>query len=100
MLRQYWTSEFAIVAMLCVAAIFLFPAMQGPYSAVHGPVTALLSVRARQELWLEMALAGSLLLHWMRLRLMAACLSSQHGEQARDLATAMAEPGATAILRC
>ena len=36
----------AVVAVLCVLTIFLFPSMQGPYSVVHGPVTALLAVRA------------------------------------------------------
>jgi hypothetical protein len=36
----------AFVALLSVLAIFFFPAMQGPYSVVNGPVTALLSARA------------------------------------------------------
>ena len=34
------------MAVLSVLAIFFFPSMQGPYSVVHGPVTALLSLRA------------------------------------------------------
>lgn len=38
--------ELAVVAVLCVLMIFLFPAMQGPYSVVHGPVTALLAGQA------------------------------------------------------
>jgi hypothetical protein len=36
----------AVVAVFCVLGIFFFPAMQGPYSVVHGPVTALLAARA------------------------------------------------------
>ncbi len=42
----------AIVAVLCVLGIFFFPVMNGPgpYSAVHGPVTALLSIRAAVRL--------------------------------------------------
>ncbi len=36
----------AIAAVLSVLVVFFFPAMQGPYSVVHGPVTALLSARA------------------------------------------------------
>jgi len=36
----------AVVSVLCVLSVFFFHAMQGPYSVVHGPVTALLSVRA------------------------------------------------------
>ena len=36
----------AVVAVLSVLAIFFFPSLEGPYSVVHGPVTALLSLRA------------------------------------------------------
>lgn len=38
--------ELAVLAVLCVLTIFLFPAMQGPYPVVHGPVTALQAARA------------------------------------------------------
>jgi len=37
--------ELAIVAIVCVLGIFLFPAAAGSYSAVHGPVTALEAMR-------------------------------------------------------
>jgi len=37
--------ELAMLAVFCVLTIFLFPAMQGPYSAVNGPVTALQAAR-------------------------------------------------------
>ncbi len=40
----------AVLAVVCVLAIFFFPGMEGPYSAVHGPVTALLSIRAAARL--------------------------------------------------
>lgn len=36
----------AVVAVLSVLSIFFFPSLQGPYSVVHGPVSALLSLRA------------------------------------------------------
>lgn len=36
----------AVMAVLSVLAIFFFPSLQGPYSVVHGPVSALLSLRA------------------------------------------------------
>jgi hypothetical protein len=49
---------FAVFSVLCVLSIFLFPAMNGPYPAVHGPVTALLSIRAAARLRLAMVLAG------------------------------------------
>ena len=39
-----------ILAVLCVAAIFFFPCVQGPYSAVNGPVTVLQSARAAARL--------------------------------------------------
>lgn len=40
----------AVFAVLCVLAIFFFPSIEGPYSAVHGPVTALLSIHAAARL--------------------------------------------------
>lgn len=42
--------ELPVLAVLCILTIFLFPAMQGPYSAVHGPATALLADRAALQL--------------------------------------------------
>ena len=38
--------ELATLGVLCVLTIFLFPGVQGPYSVVHGPATALLAARA------------------------------------------------------
>jgi hypothetical protein len=49
---------FAVFSVLCVLAIFLFPVIKGPYPAVHGPVTALLSMRAAARLRLQIVLAG------------------------------------------
>ncbi len=43
-------AEWAVVAVFCVLTIFLFPAGQGPYSTVNGPVTALQAVRAAARL--------------------------------------------------
>jgi hypothetical protein len=37
--------ELAVIALFCVVTIFFFPAMQGPYSVVHGPATGLLAAR-------------------------------------------------------
>jgi len=50
--------ELAVVAALCVLSIFLFPCVQGPYSAVHGPVTALQAVRAAARLRLAILAAA------------------------------------------
>jgi hypothetical protein len=68
---------FALVALLSVLGIFLFPAMQGPYSAVHGPVTALLSIRAATRLRMIIVRAGLIALRdsLHRLTLMLRMLS-------------------------
>ncbi len=39
-----------MLAVVCVLLIFFFPTVHGPYSVVHGPVTALLSMRAAANL--------------------------------------------------
>jgi hypothetical protein len=61
-LSQHLSYEFALVAILCTVALFLFPAVQGPYCAVHGPVTALLSLKAKVFLCLVLLLAATHLL--------------------------------------
>jgi len=38
------------VAILCVLVVFFFPSIQGPYSVVHGPATALLAAPASVRL--------------------------------------------------
>jgi len=42
--------EVAVLIVLCVLMIFFFPLMQGPYSVVHGPATALQAARAAARL--------------------------------------------------
>jgi hypothetical protein len=42
--------ELAMVAVFCVLTILLFPSVQGPYSVVNGPVTALQASRAAVHL--------------------------------------------------
>jgi hypothetical protein len=51
--------EMAFLALLCTLSIFLFPAVQGPYSAVHGPVTTLQSIRLAARL--RMSILGAAL---------------------------------------
>lgn len=48
----------ALLALVCVGAIFFFPALQGPYSAVNGPVTALQSAQAAARLRVAIVLAA------------------------------------------
>jgi hypothetical protein len=40
----------AALVAVCVLSIFFFPAMQGPYSVVHGPASGLLATRAALRL--------------------------------------------------
>ena len=48
----------ALLAVISVLGIFFFPVLQGPYPAVHGPVTALLSIRAAARVRLTIVRAG------------------------------------------
>ena len=65
--------DVAVLAVLCILTIFLFPALQGPYSAVHGPVTSLQSLRAARRFWSSIiqaalasyAQASLLIFSWM-----------------------------------
>jgi hypothetical protein len=50
--------EFAILMILAIIGIFLFPVAGGSYSAMHGPVTALRSATAKLKMWLLLTLAG------------------------------------------
>jgi hypothetical protein len=50
MISGHTAPELAVLIGVCVLSIFLFPAMQGPYPAVHGPVTALQAARAATRL--------------------------------------------------
>ena len=45
------------VAIFCIMLIFFFPSVCGPYSVVHGPVTALRSICARLKMLLVLAIA-------------------------------------------
>jgi hypothetical protein len=49
--------ELSVVVLLCTLSIFLFPGVTGPYSAVHGPVTALLALRQALKAFWSMACA-------------------------------------------
>src|ERR1700756_2750900 len=63
--RMGW--ELAVLAVLCVVAIFFFPAIQGPYSAVNGPVTALQSAQAAARLRVAIVQAAFTLLSNLRI---------------------------------
>lgn len=48
----------AVLAVVCVLAVFFFPAGEGPYSVVNGPVTALLSARTAAGVRVAIVRAG------------------------------------------
>jgi hypothetical protein len=48
----------AVIALVSVMAVFFFPAVQGPYSAVHGPVTVFHGARAAAGLRMNVVRAG------------------------------------------
>ena len=51
--------KLAVLAVLCVAVVFFFPATQGPYSAVNGPATAFQSARAAARVRVAIVQAAS-----------------------------------------
>jgi hypothetical protein len=51
-------SELVSIVLVCLLAIFFFPGGQGPYSAVHGPVTALQAARAAARLRIDILQAA------------------------------------------
>ncbi|MFZ3343455.1 MAG: hypothetical protein WA609_06070 [Terriglobales bacterium] len=55
-------AELAVLAVVCILTIFLFPVGQGPYSAVHGPASALEAARASARL--RITIAQSALKSW------------------------------------
>ncbi len=50
--------ELALLTILCVIGLLLFPAAVGSYTSVHGPVTALLAFRTAMKVRWSMVLAG------------------------------------------
>lgn len=52
-----------LLVVLCVSVVFFFPAMDGPYSAVNGPVTALQSAQAAARLRVAIVQAAFSLIH-------------------------------------
>ncbi len=87
--------EIVILAILCTAGIFFFPAVRGPYSAVHGPVTALRSIKTRLQRWLVMALAPLYVLGYRLPGYDAALRIPQHG-----VVAPRSSREHTSVLRC
>ena len=52
------TFGMALLAIVCVLLVLFFPAVQGPYSAVHGPVTVMHAARSAAGVRMAVARAG------------------------------------------
>ena len=88
------------LAVLCVLAIFFFPGTEGPYPAVHGPVTALLSIRASARLRVLIRAGVSRLRSWFART--PAVISSLPGmsDASREFPSSSPGTGTLAVLRC
>jgi hypothetical protein len=84
--------ELAVLTVLCVLTIFLFPAMQGPYSIVNGPVTALQATRAAARTR-KLIVQAALISLWN-------CLTSPLAVLSESGFHPVAPPECNTILRC
>jgi hypothetical protein len=87
--------ELAVVAIVCIVSIFLFPIPVGPYCAVHGPATELRALHAAMKLRWVMALAA-LTLSTLALEIKFRIL----GESFTPVLHLSPAPGSAPILRC
>jgi predicted exporter len=86
----------ATLAVVCVLTIFLFPAMQGPYSVVHGPASALLAARAAAKVRTAIVQAALRSIGALTLPLVALCGMFV----AETVHYTLTLPERSAILRC
>lgn len=89
--------EVSFLILICVLSLFFFPAAEGPYPAVHGPVTALQAMRFSVRL--QNAIAA--VLSCVSPTPIAAGAGSFSSMAVRQANLAGRDPGATTtILRC
>lgn len=88
-----------VLGLLCVLSIFFFHGVTGPYSVVHGPVTALLSMRMASRVRTAIARAGLSVLRSGRL-LVASATAMLWMPVPSDVAVFSLSAGCSAILRC
>jgi hypothetical protein len=89
--------ELAVIAVLCVVSLFLFPAAHGSYTAVHGPVSALQSFRA--AIRLRLAIVAAAYMFWAG-RFNPATRFSGFALESFQLATDSDSLDLSTILRC
>lgn len=90
----------ALFAVLCVLAIFLFPVMEGPYPAVHGPVTALLSIRAAARLRVAIRAGVEAVRGWSSRLNLGLPPFVQNTDLSPELLLGEFSSGAVSVLRC
>lgn len=95
MFPRHWKCEIAILTVITTVALLFFPVAIGPYSAVHGPATALLSLRVRLKIWLGMAQAALFVG-----RLPSHHFASPHTALSTILPPRSVPPDQIAVLRC
>jgi hypothetical protein len=96
MIPRHLGYEFIIFAIVCTVALFVFPAATGSYCAVHGPVTALLSLRAKLKLWIGMAFCAQQL----AARTAPLKVAAEHAVRHMNLLAQSVPPEQSTILRC
>jgi hypothetical protein len=92
-MRHHLAYELALLAVVCTLAIFLFPAVSGPYPIVHGPVTALRAMRAWLLLLIGLTLTLAGLANLVAIRLGLNCFLISASKQIDPLHQ-------TSLLRC
>lgn len=91
MIRRHFGSGLATLALLATLFLFLFPLATGPFSVVHGPATALRSLR----FWLQLLFALS-----AAFALVTALASARAISVADALSSVLHPVQPPAILRC
>jgi hypothetical protein len=91
-----WAHEVAVIAMVCVLSVFFVPVAHGPYSAVHGPTTALRALRNRAQVALAMWL-GALGFSGAKVQAGTSLLSDVHFS---EFLTCSVQPELSVVLRC
>jgi hypothetical protein len=90
----------AVIGVVCVLSIFFFPGVTGPYSVVHGPVTALLSIRMASRVRMAIARAGSNVLRGGRFLAASVLATLWITVPGAEVPTLGLSAGCSAILRC
>jgi hypothetical protein len=90
----------AVLAVVCVLTIFFFPHIDGPYSTVHGPVTALLSMRAAARLRLLIPAVVLVVRSWLASACLALVPLSLAAALLAECLLSSPSKGSLSVLRC